>query len=65
MALYRFLFAPALLAAAVWLGRVQPRLDRPRPPAPASARAEAAAAPLVPALRPGASRPDPGHAAGR
>lgn len=61
MALYRFLFAPALLAAAVWLGRVQPRLDRPRPPAPA----EAAAAPLVPALRPGASRPDPGHAAGR
>jgi hypothetical protein len=63
MALYRFLFAPALLVAAVWLGRAQPRLDRPRPPAPA--HAERAAAPLVPALRLVGSRPDPGHVAGR
>lgn len=63
MALYRFLFAPALLAAAVWLGRAEPSPARPRPPAPA--RAEAAAAPRVPALRPVAARPDAGHVAGR
>jgi hypothetical protein len=48
MAIFRFLFAPALLAAAVIAGRGE-RHRPPRPPAPVAARLAPAPATIEPA----------------
>jgi hypothetical protein len=48
MAVFRFLFAPALLAVAVVAGHLE-RHRPPRPPAPAAARVTPAPAAIEPA----------------
>jgi hypothetical protein len=66
MALYRFLFAPVLLAVAVWAGPRDPHAAPDRAPPAAAARPPAAAArpPAAPAGAPGAAAAKPAPPAG-